>query len=309
MKKHFIYWLCAAVMLLALSVPAAATSPVEVDRPSSLALQYSQDGTAFPGLEIRAYRVAEIFPDGTYALWGDFKDYAVNIYGVTSQTEWRQITATLVSYITADQLQHTATATTDENGLATFSGLQTGMYLILSVTAEGQQTVVFEDFMISVPNVDANGEYVYDVAAKPKYRVLESDPGQREHRVTKLWKDAGFEESRPESVTVDIYKDGELFTTQSLSAQNDWSYSWTTEESDASVWTAVERDVAADYTVTIVTEGSTILITNAREGSDPPPDDTGDPILVIAMLMVTGGCGMGLTKAAARRKRNTDEEA
>ena len=305
MKKHWMILILAAMLVVALAVPAAAVTPIDTDRACTLTVHYAREGVGFPGLTIEIYRMAEIFEDGTYALWGDFADYPVHIYGITSQTEWRQITSTLVSYVEADQLQPTATALTDDNGIASFENLKTGMYLVRGVRVEQEgNTLVFEDFLVSVPNPDADGVYQYDVAAKPKFSIPQ--PEQTQHSVLKLWKDSGYEESRPEHVTVDIYKDGQLHSTQILSAENNWSFSWTAEA--GSQWHAVERNVAKEYTVTIVTEGSTILITNAREGEVPPPDDTGDGILTVVMLMAASFSGMTVM-AGSRRKRMKYEEA
>lgn len=308
MKKRLICWLCVALLLTAMPISAFAVTPVDVEHPCSLTLLYSQESQAFSDLHIQLYRVAEIFPDSTYALCGDFADYPVNIYGITSQAEWRQVTSTLASYVAADQLQPTATARTDESGAAYFGDLRTGMYLILAVRVETEQTVyLFEDFLVSIPSPQENGDYLYDVTAKPKCSSYTPEPENATYKVLKLWKDTGYEQSRPDSVQVDIFKNGEFWATETLSDHNNWCVSWSAPE-DGSLWQAVERDVAEHYKVTIVAEGNTILITNTRKSEPTPPPQTGDSFSLWPVMMTTCISGLTLLMIGVRRKRTENEE-
>ncbi|MBQ8287930.1 MAG: hypothetical protein IJX76_04065 [Clostridia bacterium] len=136
MKKIVVLILAVLMMAAVLPLSVSAISPIDVDRASSLTLQYRYNGESFADLEIKTYRVAAICADGIYELTGNFRDYPVNIYGITTQAEWRQVTTTLAAYATADGLVPTCTGTTDDSGTVVFDDIRTGMYLTLAVRVE-----------------------------------------------------------------------------------------------------------------------------------------------------------------------------
>jgi hypothetical protein len=302
MKKVIVLVLTIIVIAMVLPVSVCAITPIDVDRASSLTLQYRYNGESFADLEIRTYLVAEIYADGTYELTGDFKDYPVNIYGITSQTEWRQVTTTLAAYATADGLAPTYTKITDDSGTVVFDPIRTGMYLTLAVRVEKEGRVtLFESFLTSVPNPDEKGEMQYDVTAYPKCDQYVPTPEEIEYKVVKQWKDSGNTHARPDEVQVDILKNGELQSTEILSAENNWCYSWSAPD-DGSKWQAVERQIAEVYTVTIEENGTTILITNVYNVPEPPPQ-TGETTVLwhyVLAMCIAGGVILAL---AIGRKR------
>lgn len=291
MKKTITAFCICLILALFISQAAYAATPIDPERTSSLTLQYRYGENCFEGLQIQTFRVAEVFADGTYALCGDFRDYPVNIYGITSQGEWNTIASTLAAYAAADQLQPACTAMTDETGTVAFTDILPGMYLTLAVKVETQARITqFESFLTVVPYPSEDGDHNYDVTAYPKCSVHTPEPGELEYKVVKQWKDDGNTAKRPEYVEVDILKDGVVAFTQKLSSDNHWSYSWTAPD-DGSKWQAVERNVPADYTVTVVENGNTIIITNVYEGEpiDPPP--TGDTTVLWPFAIVMGLSG------------------
>ena len=305
--KHLLHSLVLlGVLLLCLSpLSTWAAGPLDVSREASLTLEYSQDGRGFAGLDVAIYRVASVDAACNYTLCGDFADVPVSLTGIRSQYQWRQITSTLVNYAVADAIAPTVTGATDENGIVVFSGLQTGLYLIRSVTVtEGYDTYIFEDFMSVLPRPDEQDVYQYDVVARPKFTKHTQQPEEIERKVVKLWKDEGAVDKRPASVEVDIFKNGELHSAQTLSAENNWSYSWKAPD-DGSQWHAAEREVSEHYTVTVTAEGNTIVITNTYEGEEPPVPDTGDSMVLWPYILVMAICGMLLLVLGLGRKGKT----
>ncbi len=292
MKKWILWMLCAIALLsfcLPVSVSAAAIEP---EKDASLTLVYKHEGVVFEGLEIRTYRVADVKDDFVISLAGDFADYPVKVYGITSQAEWNITYQTLEAYIWADGLKPTATAVTDAEGIVQFKGLTPGMYLTMPVTHLDESSVTdFFGFLTVIPNPEDDGSLNYDVTAYPKSSSFTPEDGDSiPMRVVKQWKDSGYQEYRPESVQVDIYRNGEYKTSVSLSAENNWSYDWIVPD-DGAVWTAVERDVPPKYSVTIETKDNTIILTNVREGDVPPPP-TGDTTVLwpFILVMCISGC-------------------
>lgn len=78
--------------------------------------------------------------------------------------------------------------------------------------------------------------------------------------VFKKWNDKGYEESRPKSVTVNLLKNGAVYDTAELSADNNWYCTWSGLDSKSD-WTVVEIPVS-NYTVLVVREGSTFIVNN-----------------------------------------------
>ena len=100
--------------------------------------------------------------------------------------------------------------------------------------------------------------------------------------VSSLFSICIFIVERPLSITVDIYKNGDLHESVQLESDNNWSYSWKVDDPN-SRWTVVEREVPEDYLVTITLADNVFTITNAYSVSsdeipdDPPIDTPDDP--------------------------------
>ena len=306
MKKRLsVFGVCllAVLTLSALPLTGYASAPVDPERESSLTLVYRRGETAYAGLEITVYRVAEVFPDGTYALTGAFSDYPVNIDGITAQSEWDAVASTLAAYAQADGTAPTGRALTDGEGTVQFFGILPGMYLTTAVRAEtAAEVAVFESFLTVLPYPEEDGGLSYAVSAFPKCESYTPKPDPVSYKVVKQWKDNGYTAGRPASVAVDILKDGVLQSTQTLSAENDWLYEWTAPD-DGSLWQAVERSVPSGYTVTVAQNGSTILITNAYDSGTGEPPKTGDTFVLWPYALAMGLSGALLILLAIWRQR------
>lgn len=302
MKRALSYIMTILIVLSVLPFCVVA-EPIDMQKLSSLTLQYRYGEESFSDLTICTYRVAQVTAKGEYALTGEFKDYPVSLQGITSQAQWRIICSTLSAYISANGARPTETQITDDNGTAVFSDILPGLYLTLSVRVEkADKITVFESFMTAVPYPDANGDYLYDVEAHPKCEQREPDLKELEYKVVKQWKDNSLLPLRPEKISVDILKDGTLHTSVTLSPENNWSYSWKAPD-DGSKWQAVERGVPEYYTVTVEEFGTTIVITNVYDDNEKPPQ-TGDTILPHMYVLIASFVGIGMMLLAVWRKRS-----
>ena len=279
MKKGLKILSMALLLILIVSFGSLAhAAPIDTEKPASLTLQYRHNGSFYEGLTIHAYRVAEVSASGVYSLSGDFTAYPVNLNGVTSQSEWKTIASTLSAFAAADGLMPDLTAVTDRSGMVSWQNIQPGIYLTTSVRFESQAEVTtFENFLTVIPYPVQDGSYQYDVIAYPKCSSQPVTPGMTEYRVIKQWRDSGFSQNRPASVKVRILRNGKIQEVQTLSSENNWSYSWTAEE-DGSIWQVAEVAIPAGYTVTSGANGNTFLLTNTWQTEDPEdPDDPDDP--------------------------------
>lgn len=88
--------------------------------------------------------------------------------------------------------------------------------------------------------------------------------------VTKVWKDDSLDD-RPGSVQIQLYRGGSTYGDLiSLSAENDWTYTWAGLEADAD-WTVDEPEVPEGYTKTVTgsaEDGFTITNTFGSAGGD-----------------------------------------
>ena len=302
MKKRIRFCFCMLALLLAIAQPMTAVAAAfDNQAPCTLTLHYAKEGRAFGDLKIEIYQVAAFESDGTYALTDLFAPYPVKIHEIQSQLEWQQSTQALVSYVEADALAPLATGMTDEAGTVTFENLATGLYLVLGVEASTETARFwFQPFLVFLPTMDESGDCDYDVEAKPKAGESTSI---YQYKVVKLWKDSGNQANRPDSVTVEILKDGVLHETVVLNEQNNWSHSWETTDG-SSRWTVAEQEVPSGYQVAISFQDGTYTITNERPGSPGDPPKTGDstPLLLYVIAMIVSGTVLVVLGVPRKRK-------
>lgn len=250
-----------AALLLSGAVTAHAASTTEASEKvqlrsdCTLDVTYSSEGMVFAGQDIKLWHIADITEDAQYALAGSFRSYPIQVTGTSSQSEWDEMTITLNSYILADGIAADQTAKTDARGKVVFDNLTAGIYLVSSVrTEQDGKYYVFESFLAAVPGVDSEGQWVYSVSARPKMSVHTPAKGEVTYKAVKAWRDGG--QDRPVSVSVEVRRDGQLQQSVTLSAENNWMYTWKAVD-DGSVWTVNEVNVPEGYTVGIQRSGET----------------------------------------------------
>lgn len=275
MKKRILLLISLIVICLTMFAPLCVNgaTPLDPDAEASLTISYQKDGATFPGLTVDIYRVAQAFSSGKFELIEPFSSYPVNIHDIMEQEQWTNVANTLNAYIVSNHVTPDKEALTNAEGLAVFTNLETGLYLVEEVVAENTNgTYVFNRFMVYLPTPQTDGSYDYAVEAKPKCTNFVP---KTQYTVTKLWQDSGNQASRPKEVAVDIYKDGQLYETQTLSASNNWTYTWFVSGGEYSKWTVTERFATAPYKVTIKQNGSSFSIINTWQTSSDTPQ-TGD---------------------------------
>lgn len=305
MRKVLIFTLSVLMLFscIMISMVASAAEPIDADAPVSLSLTYAYNDTVFEGEEVKLYRVGECFSNGSFGLSENFKDYSISLNTVKSQSEWNAIAQTAMSYVIADSISPTASAVTDGEGKARYTELKTGLYLVSGVRGDYDKGYCsFDCFMMILPAKNEDGTWSYDVDAKPKSLYTQTQPDDIEYSVIKLWKDTGYESKRPDTVEVELYKDGVFAEEVVLSSENNWHYAWTAPD-DGSVWTAVETNVATDYTVTVEQKDYSFVISNTY-GENPPTPSTGDSFNmgIYAVLLLIAGVGLMAIGTFSRRK-------
>lgn len=287
--------LTVCLLLIPYTVYALSTDqakePIDPDAPCTLTLTYASSEAALPPLTVEVYRVAEVSADFRYTLTEAFGGSGLILNGLLSQSEWNTLRTTLDSYVASNGVSPTATLTTDENGVASFADLATGLYYVSpqTVTVDGFR-YYFASAVIALPDLRDDGTWNYEITAKPKPDVRPPSSTDLEYRVLKLWK-GGEEETRPTEITVDLLKDGTVVKTVTLSEENGWSYSWFAAD-DGSLWTVAEQNVPEGYTVTVEQNDTVYTVVNTLESSDDSsmgnPGDAGNLNFIILFLCAAG---------------------
>lgn len=272
-KLHKLLLPVLAALLLFACLPGMALADEAGN--NSLAVKFSTNDRDMAGVEFRLYRVADVDKQKlTAAPVAPYDEYNVFSGG----TDWLDMASTLAGYISRDKLPAAASAQTDAGGVARFSGLADGMYLIVGDNARiGRYTYRPAPFLLFLPNTTDGYSWDSSVETNVKYtrRGGGDEPGNqtRSLRALKVWADNGHEDARPGSVTVDLLKDGEVIGSAELSAGNNWRYDWNDLDADAE-YEIVERAAGENYTVSVTEGGVTFVVTNTyHEPDEEIPDD------------------------------------
>ena len=147
--------LCAAVLLALPPVFAAAV------RIGSVTVRMVHQGEAVPGGSITLYRIAALSDDGRY-----LPEPALDGCGVDLNSDLTPAKAEMLENFAVENSLRGQTLSLGQDGSAVFSGLDTGLYLLVQEEA-GRGYLPVRPFFIGIPQM-IGGEPVYDVDAGPK---------------------------------------------------------------------------------------------------------------------------------------------
>ena len=310
-----VFLLCFCFHLMPFQVMAASTSdavePIMPEKECSLTISYCYGETAFSGVEVKLYRIAEVSADFKYALTQNFASSGLVLNGIQTADEWDVIRSTLETYILANNIAPEFTSVTNEAGEVRFGPLKTGMYFTIVGQAELDDLLCqFDPALIALPGLGADGCWQYQVSVNAKGEVLPPvNPDEEiELKVLKLWRGDENRNNRPESIEVEIFCDGISYITVILSEENHWTYSWSAMD-DGSNWTVVERNVPQGYTVTVEENQTTFVLTNTWTPTYPDdpgkPPQTGDTsnILLYVLLMLGSGSMLVVLGITGKKSR------
>lgn len=332
----FLFLVC--LCLLPCSAHAVSTAdaaePISVESECSLTVSYVYNGTAFSGVPVKLYHIAEVSADFQYTLTAPFRSSGLDLNGLQTVGEWNVIRSTLESHILANHIEADFSVVTDLNGQVRFESLEPGLYLAIAdeVVQDGLHCI-FNPALVALPGLGTNGIWQYQITVTAKGEVLPPiEPDETiQLKVLKLWKGENNRTERPQSIEVEIFRDGVSYQTVTLSENNHWSYAWTTEDIGAD-WMVVERNIPLGYTVTIEEHSTSFILTNTwlpdrPPSEEPPPEDppsenpspeewppkdypsadapkTGDTphVLVYTVLMYVSGTALILLGITGKRK-------
>lgn len=207
-------------------------------------------------MNVSLYRVA----DENYNLVDSFSRYSIDL-----KQDVQGAANALENRILMDGIEADACVTSDSSGKASFTGLESGIYLVV-----GKE--VFQDGVFYMPQVSLVSLSGY-LSVDLKYEM--SDKPSRIH-VLKVWKKDN-KKSRPKSIEVCLLRsDGIVVDRVVLNSDNQWSYTWD-HLSTSYTYSVMETSVPSSYKESCTREKDTIVLTNT--GSDKYRVEKKDEVL------------------------------
>ena len=198
-------------------------------------------------MQVSLYRVA----DKNYNLVDAFSHYSIDL-----KQDVQGAANALENRILMDGIEADASVTSDSLSTANFTGLTTGIYLV--VGKEVFQDGVF--YMPQVSLVSLSGDLSVDL----KYET--SEKPSRIH-VLKVWK-RDSKKSRPKSIEVCLLRsDGIVVDKVILNSDNQWSTTWD-NLSTLYTYRVMETSVPSGYKESCTREKDTIILTNTGNYTD-----------------------------------------
>ena len=198
-------------------------------------------------MQVSLYRVA----DENYKLVDAFSHYSIDL-----KQDVQGAANALENRILMDGIEADACVTSDSVGNASFTGLESGIYLVV-----GKE--VFQDGVFYMPQVslvslsgDLSVDLKYETSVKPS----------RIH-VLKVWK-RDNKKSRPKSIEVCLLRsDGIVVDKVVLNSDNQWSTTWE-NLSTSYTYSVMETSVPSGYKESCTREKDTIVLTNTGNFTD-----------------------------------------
>ena len=279
--------LCLLLCAFAWPSTAYAFDPVDLEHPVSLTIFANDEEVPLAGVGFELYRVAQMNQYAQFEILPAYAAYVGDLNMLKTTAEWIEC-AEAMKAIAADLSPNDA-ATSNGEGLAVFSSLEPGLYLVTGQPVEILPWAYsFNSFMLSIPTRDMDDEWIYDVYSDVK---LEKDFALTDIDVVKLWDDLDFEDRRPEYIHVDLYSDGELIDSVRLDDSNGWRHTFT-ELPATHEYTVQEREVPGKYTVTYEVINGALVIRNTYKVTVTPVPDLPQTGQLWWPVPVLAGAGM-----------------
>ncbi len=267
---------CLLVLMLTVGLFGQMVYADDEERTGSVTVRYL-DGKDISDVPFKLYRVAN-YEEGAFKGAVPFDKYRLSWKRVDS-SDWNSLASTLKNYISRDDIEARQSASTNREGECTFSGLEKGLYLVIGEKVERDNTIYTSaPFFVVMPR-EVDGELVYDMTVRPKGTTKDVEPDEPDdpddpdepgkevekikRKVLKVWKNDD-ESERPSSIKVDLLKDGAVYETVELTAENNWRHTWDGLSKNHE-WTVVETEVPEGYSMVSEKEGVTYVITNELE--------------------------------------------
>lgn len=252
---------------------------IDTNKDVTLTIQYRDKNQPLTDAVFQIYQIASLDEQGKRMVTDAFQDYPVNIESNDPKV-WKSLADTLEGLIAIDNKQiPMASGKTDQNGNLVFGAdkkLKPGLYLVTGKRhVQGERIYYAKPFLVQLPMQDTVSGWIYEITANSKMESYSTpgggcdgeEPVQVSRKALKVWDDNGQEAIRPQSITVQLLRDGTVYDTVILTEDNNWRYEWP-RLSSGYRWTVAEKN-SGDYDVRVSQEGITFVITNTLQEKHP----------------------------------------
>lgn len=281
MKKYkslaaFLLCLAAAISFLPVTVLAAGS--IDLDHAHSLTVTAAYAKKPISGMRFDAYLISTVDECGELTVTERYRNFTddLDIRGKNDEA-WRQMARVLAREISLDtNLKPSRSAVTDADGVAKFTDIPMGLYLIMGNGVEKDGYVYSTTpFFVVLPEQDmSSNTWNYHVVANAKPG---REPVKADFEVIKIWKDDCHKDRRPKSITINLICDGGVYDTITLPHNGAWSYTWKNLETNHQ-WTVTEKKENGYKDPDIQQEGNTFIVTNTCN-QPAKPTEPGKPTL------------------------------
>ena len=284
-------------MFLLLPMQALAAGNIDLSHAHSLTVTAVYAQKPISGMRFDAYRISSVDEFGELTVIDRYRDFAdeLDIRG-KNDTAWQNMAQTLAREILLDpDLKPSRSAVTNSDGVAVFTDIPMGLYLVPGSTIRKNGYVYSTSpFFVMLPEQDlSSNTWNYNVVANAKPG---QEPVRADYEVIKVWKDSCHKDQRPESITISLICDGVENDTITLPYEGAWSYTWKNLDTNHQ-WTVEEEEETGYKKPDVQQEGYRFIVTNTcnksttSTGSGKPTlPQTGQlwwpvPVLIAAGLL------------------------
>jgi len=270
--KSIFCLLLAAVVFTVVAVPCLAIT----DKGSITVTLEDKNKNRINGETVHVCRIAELDGTGYHPAKG-FEDSGISVSGIVSNPD-QAAAMTVADYVMNKGIPAMSVAT--ENGKATFSDLELGIWLVFS---DDDGKYKFNPYIVFLP-YESGGKLSYEISSAPKAEDNRSD--EINVYVVKKWDDKNnAEKKRPDFVTVDLMNGESVVGTVELSEANGWAHTFSgvPKDGDYSVRERAVTDYKANYSGD-KTNG--FIVTNTYSGGNLV--QTGQLWWPVAPLFIAG---------------------
>ncbi len=273
--KRFIAVAVLLFLMLTTFVSPSLAAEIQDNKDVSLTILLKNAEELSENVEFKIYFVASCDQYGKLTATDEFRQFNVDVEG-SDDSYWVTLANVLEYHVLSNNIAPADSGKTNGEGKLTFptadKKLEKGLYLVTAPRhVEGDTAYDTTPFLVLLPTADReNNEWIYDLEVSPKFDTSEI-PETVTRKVLKIWEDDGKEEKRPEEITVNLYKDNEVYDTVKLNEENRWNYTWENLDGKAE-WKITEVPVEG-YKATVSREGITFVLTNTVL---PEDDETSD---------------------------------
>ena len=281
-SKAVCTFMCLILLFAMLFSPSSFAESAAEKEEYSVTIVCRSEGNEIPGLVYSLYRVADMEDDGTLSPVGEFASLPVALN--VGEDGRDKLAQTLKAYVFADSVSPSLRGTTGEDGTALVSVPEPGLYLM---TAErisiGLLTYSTKPLLLTLPSGNPAGKDPLNrISVFPKFSAEENpEDNPTDETVTRkvivVWDDENVPELRPERVTIELHRNGEIVDQEELNELNGWRWTWDglpvrDHLGSVNEWTVVER-IGTDHTVMIEERGITFVVVNTLDGETEASSD------------------------------------